>query len=218
MESLLREEVALLLATLVACGFLVLGTLELLWPTRPRRTGHPAGTASLAADPPGLPVAAASVPVEPVSLPVEPVSLLVETVSLPADPVSLPPDPPADPVPIVAAPLEPPARAEIVPIEDRPAVALRVGRALLARALEEPNPAADSRVRTLCRAVACLQRGVELAPEDTRLSETLAAAHEALALAEQPVAFRWLAATMPWRTAPAAEPAEPAAPAEPLRT
>ncbi len=211
MESLLREEVALLLATLVACGFLVLGTLELLWPTRPRRTGHPAGTASLAADPPGLPVAAASVPVEPVSLPVEPVSL-------PADPVSLPPDPPADPVPIVAAPLEPPARAEIVPIEDRPAVALRVGRALLASALEEPNPAADSRVRTLCRAVACLQRGVELAPEDTRLSETLAAAHEALALAEQPVAFRWLAATMPWRTAPAAEPAEPAAPAEPLRT
>lgn len=35
MELLLREEVALLLATLAACGLLVLGVLELVWPTGP---------------------------------------------------------------------------------------------------------------------------------------------------------------------------------------
>jgi hypothetical protein len=32
----MREEVAILLATLGACGLLVLGVLALVWPTKPR--------------------------------------------------------------------------------------------------------------------------------------------------------------------------------------
>jgi len=32
----MREEVAILLATLGACGLLVLGVLDLVWPTKPR--------------------------------------------------------------------------------------------------------------------------------------------------------------------------------------
>jgi len=32
----MREEAAILLATLVACGLLALGVLDLVWPTRPR--------------------------------------------------------------------------------------------------------------------------------------------------------------------------------------
>jgi len=32
----MREEVAILLATLSACGLLALGVLELVWPTKPR--------------------------------------------------------------------------------------------------------------------------------------------------------------------------------------
>jgi len=32
----MREEVAILLATLGACGFLILGILELVWPTKRR--------------------------------------------------------------------------------------------------------------------------------------------------------------------------------------
>jgi len=32
----LSEEVGILLATLGACGFLILGVLELVWPTKPR--------------------------------------------------------------------------------------------------------------------------------------------------------------------------------------
>jgi len=35
-ELWLREEVAILLATLGACGLLVLGVLELVWPRKPR--------------------------------------------------------------------------------------------------------------------------------------------------------------------------------------
>jgi len=31
-----REEAAILLATLVACGLLALGVLDLVWPTKPR--------------------------------------------------------------------------------------------------------------------------------------------------------------------------------------
>jgi hypothetical protein len=166
-EWLLREEIALLLATLVAFGFLVLGTLELIWPTRPRRRSReprPArahdGESRAAAVPPAPPA---------------------------------PPEPPA----LAAAPLEPPAPA--APGEDRPTRALRVGRALLARALEDPDPASDRRVRLLCRAIACFERGREAAPDDARLREALAAAHAALATADQRAAFRWLQAAMPWR-------------------
>ena len=93
----------------------------------------------------------------------------------------------------------PPARV-ISREEDRVEVALRVGRALLARALEDPDPASDQRVRLLCRAIACLDRGLGAAPADARLREVLAAAHEALAQTDEQTAMRRLAAEMPWRT------------------
>ena len=139
----MTEEVALLLATLAACGLLVLGTLELIWPTRPRRSG--------------------------------------------------------------AARQPRPRRArEAPPEEDRASVALRVGRTLLDRALEDPDPASDRRLTLLCRAIACLDRGIHAAPDDARLRETLAAARDALAKADQQAALRRLAAEMPWHaTAPA---------------
>jgi hypothetical protein len=84
--------------------------------------------------------------------------------------------------------------------EDRAEVALRVGRTLLTRALEDPDPASDQRIRLLCRAIACLDRGLGAAPNDARLREVLAAAHDALAQTDQQTALRRLAAEMPWRT------------------
>jgi hypothetical protein len=92
----------------------------------------------------------------------------------------------------------PPERAPS-PEADRAEVALRVGKTLLARALEDPDPASDQRVRLLCRAIACLDRGLGAAPGDARLRETLAAAHEALAKSDEQTAIRRLAAEMPWR-------------------
>ena len=152
----MREEVALLLATLAACGLLILGTLELIWPTRPHRTRR------------------------------------------------------ARPAPPRAG--GPPSRPEVPSEEDRAAVALRVGRALLGRALADPEPASDRRVRMIWRAIACLGRGLEAAPGDARLRECLAAAHTALAMSDERVAFRGLAAAAPWwttvfaHTAPAPDP------------
>src|SRR5574341_1381669 len=162
-ESLVREEVALLLATLAACGLLVLGTLELIWPTRPRRSRGPAGEPPPVGGPPA-PVAGSGSPGAP----------------------------------------------EAPPIEDRAAVALRVGRTLLDRALADPDPASDGRLTLLCRAIACLDRGIHATPEDLRLHETLAVAREALARADEQVALRRLAAEMPWH-APALAHAGPAA-------
>lgn len=157
MEWLLTEEVALMLATLAACGLLVLGTLELIWPTRPRRSGAAREPRRAAA--PAAPVAARG--------------------------------------PRVAAP-GPRRASQAPPIEDRAAVALRVGRTLLDRALEDPDPASDRRLTLLCRAIACLDRGIHAAPDDARLRETLAAARDALAKADQQAALRRLAAEMPW--------------------
>lgn len=140
----MTEEVALLLATLAACGLLVLGTLDLIWPTRPRRSGA----------------------------------------------------------------AREPHRAPVAPLDaDLASVALRVGRTLLHRALEDPDPASDRRLTLLCRAIACLDRGMHAAPDDARLRETLAAARDALAKADQQAALRRLAAEMPWHAttlAPAA--------------
>ncbi|HKB26194.1 MAG TPA: hypothetical protein VKG64_14210 [Methylomirabilota bacterium] len=160
MQWLPREEITLLLATLVAHGLLVLGTLELIWPTRPRRPRAARNGTPRAGSPParGRPPAAPR-----------------------------PPEPP--------------------PVEDRAALAFRIGRALLERALRDPDPASDPRVRMLCRAIACLERGLEAAPGDPRLREVLAAAREALAKSDQRVAFRWLSAVLPLRPAVLVQPA-----------
>ncbi len=149
MEWLPSEEIALLLATLVAFGVLVLGTLELLWPTRPRSPRRV-------------------------------------------------PRPVAAPQPAVV-PDRPPVRPELAAADDRASVALRVGRKLLEQALQDPDPAADRRVRLTCRAIACLTRGIEAAPDDRALREALAEAHQALAKADREIALRRLAAEMPWR-------------------
>ncbi|MBI2161254.1 MAG: hypothetical protein HYU25_12930 [Candidatus Rokubacteria bacterium] len=161
----MTEEVALVLATLAACGLLVLGTLELIWPTRPRRSG--AARTSHHAAAPAAPGAA-----------------------------------PAAPGAARAAPVAArgPRRAPgAPPFEDRAAVALRVGRTLLGRALEDPDPASDRRLRMVCRAIACLNRGIETAPGDARLHEALAAAHEALEKADPWTVDQRLTAEMPWR-------------------
>jgi hypothetical protein len=155
-EWLVREEVALLLATLAACGLLILGTLELVWPTRPPRAGR-----------------------------IRPAPPRVDG---------------------------PPGRSMAPPEEDRAAVALRVGRALLERALEDPDPASDRRTRMIWCAIGCLGRGLEAAPGDARLRECLAAAHAALAMSDERGTFRGLAAAAPWwttvfaHTAPAPDP------------
>jgi hypothetical protein len=161
-ELLLREEVALLLATLVACGLLVLGTLELIWPTRPRRP-RPSNH-----------------------------------------------DTPRDAGPAAPGGRGPEPRGpDPGPPEDRATLALRIGRALLERALQDPDPTSDWRARMLCRAIACLERGRESAPGDARLRESLASAREALAQTDQHLAVRWLAAVMP-RRAPMLASAAPA--------
>ncbi len=99
-----------------------------------------------------------------------------------------------------AVPIHMSAPARVISLEeDRAEVALRVGRTLLARALEDPDPASDQRIRLLCRAIACLDRGLSAAPADARLRETLAAANEALAHTDEQTAIRRLAAEMPWR-------------------
>ena len=60
MELLPREEVALLLGSLTACGFLVLGILDVLWPPVSRRRASPRASsqapaaAAAAAQPPAL--------------------------------------------------------------------------------------------------------------------------------------------------------------------
>src|SRR5258705_5104983 len=41
-----REEVALLLGTLTACGFLILGVLEIMWPAASRKTAVPSSRSS----------------------------------------------------------------------------------------------------------------------------------------------------------------------------
>ena len=100
--------------------------------------------------------------------------------------------------PAVSVQMSAPARV-ISLEEDRADVAVRVGRTLLTRALEDPDPASDQRIRLLCRAIACLDRGLSAAPADARLRETLAAANEALAQTDEQTAIRRLAAEMPWR-------------------
>jgi len=70
-QWLVREEVTLLLATLVAHGLLVLGTLELIWPTRPRRPRAARNGTPRAGRPParGRPPAAPRPPEPPPTLP-----------------------------------------------------------------------------------------------------------------------------------------------------
>lgn len=99
-----------------------------------------------------------------------------------------------------------PGRTRQLP-EDRAATARRLGRTLLDRAVQESEP---GRRRTLIyRAIACLNRGVEVAPDDEPLRDTLTAAHAALWNTYQQIGLERLAQEMPWG-ATALAPARPA--------
>jgi hypothetical protein len=66
-ELLPREEVALLLGSLTACGFLVLGIIDVLWPpvSRPRAGLRASSPAPAAAPPAAQPPAAPETPLPP---------------------------------------------------------------------------------------------------------------------------------------------------------
>ncbi|HTO12626.1 MAG TPA: hypothetical protein VMQ51_13715 [Candidatus Binatia bacterium] len=71
MELLPREEVALLLGGLTACGFLVLGILDVLWPPVSRRRAGPRASSPAPAAPPApaLPPAPPERPLAPLPPP-----------------------------------------------------------------------------------------------------------------------------------------------------
>jgi hypothetical protein len=74
-ELLPREEVALLLGSLTACGFLVLGILDVLWPARSSRRASPRASKAPAAPPAAVkPPAPADVP-RPLPAPPSPLSV-----------------------------------------------------------------------------------------------------------------------------------------------
>jgi len=85
------------------------------------------------------------------------------------------------------------------PPQDRAAIALRLGRTLLDRALQDSDPTSERRRRLIYRAIACLNRGIEAAPDDESLWKTLTAAHAALWNTHQQIGLPRLAREMLWR-------------------
>src|SRR5438034_1714545 len=85
------------------------------------------------------------------------------------------------------------------PPQDRAALALRLGQTLLDRALQDSDPTSERTRRLIYRAIACLNRGVEAAPDDESLREALGAAHAALWTTYQRMGLERLAREMPWR-------------------
>jgi len=167
-----HEEVALLLGTLTACGFLILGVLEILWPARPRRgVTRPARSASSRSTSSRArlaPVAVRRIP----------------------SPAAGSASAHAAPVPLTSAPRE----------IDRPAPAaasaVQIARLLLDRAATEAD--LDRRVTILNRAVAGLTRSAQAAPEDEALSTMLTTTRALLWETWERIAQARLAAAMPW--------------------
>ncbi len=97
------------------------------------------------------------------------------------------------------------------PPQDRAAIALRLGRTLLDRALQDLDPTSERRRRLIYRAIACLNRGIETAPDDESLRKTLTAAHAALWSTHQQIGLQRLAQEMLWRPTglPPAPPTRP---------
>src|SRR5262249_5895116 len=136
-----REEVALLFGTLTACGFLILGVLEIMWPTRrqgptrPSRSPRPASVAPRRASMAPTPA--------PTSTRITPSASRLVTAASQLEPVV---------APSAAAMTLPP---------------MEIARVLLDRAGAERD--LERRVAILNRAVAGLTRSVEAAPEDEAL-------------------------------------------------
>lgn len=107
--------------------------------------------------------------------------------------------PPAQRVrPSTRVPLPPEHRAPSLP-EDRATTALRLGRMLLDRALQDSDPTSERCLRLIYRAIACLNRGIEAAPADESLRQALTAAHAALWTTQQQIGLPRLAQEMLWR-------------------
>src|SRR3989454_9880756 len=87
------------------------------------------------------------------------------------------------------------------PPQDRAALALRLGQTLLDRALQDSDPTSERRRRLIYRAIACLNRGIEAAPDDESLRKTLTAAHATLWSTHQQIGLQRLAREMLWRPA-----------------
>jgi len=84
--------------------------------------------------------------------------------------------------------------------------ALKVGRALLERALAEGEASLDRRVAHVQTAVRWLERAVEAAPQEPAVAEALAKARAALWATYQQIALQRLAAGMPWGATALARP------------
>jgi hypothetical protein len=204
-----REEVALLFGTLTACGFLILGVLEIMWPAarrqRPTRASRPPRLAPLA--PRTAPTA---------MRPTTAAARLAAVVSRP-EPLALPPaaatsqpapaalqlalvatqPAPAATLPVSAAIQPAPARPLRVTSATRTVLpAIEIARLLLDRAAEEHD--LERRVSILNRAVAGLTRSVEAAPEDEALSQMLTSTRALLWETWERIAMARLAAAMPW--------------------
>src|SRR5947209_4030554 len=105
---MLSEEGFILVVVGGACVLLVLGVLELLWPTKPRHVRQPAPPR--AADDVVAPVRGP----EPIAIPRPPIMFAPPPLASPAPPIS-PPPPSAPPPPITPLDeIEPPIEAEPV--------------------------------------------------------------------------------------------------------
>src|SRR3989454_8850111 len=85
------------------------------------------------------------------------------------------------------------------PPQDRAALALRLGQTLLGRALQDSDPTSERRRRLIYRAIACLNRGIQAAPDDESLRKTLTAAHATLWSTHQQIGLPRLPREMLWR-------------------
>lgn len=104
--------------------------------------------------------------------------------------------PPVKPVRPSTRVLLPPEDRAPSPPEDRATTALRLGRTLLDRALQDSDPTSERRRRLIYRAIACLNRGIEAAPADESLRDTLTAAHATLWNTQQQIGLPRLAQKM----------------------
>jgi len=182
-----REEVALLFGTLTACGFLILGVLEIMWPAARRQSPtRPARSPSL------RPAPMAPRPAPTSTRPPTAAADLVAVASMPTQPAPVATPPGTTPRPATAAHsargAARPAPTAMSPME--------VARLLLDRAAAERD--LERRVSILNRAVAGLTRSVDAAPEDEALSQMLTSARALLWETWERIAMARLAAAMPW--------------------
>jgi hypothetical protein len=174
-----REEVALLLGTLTACGFLILGVLELMWPSASRR-GHAPSSRSSSPRPASVVTRSARAPMAVRSAP-------AATPLAPSAPST------RRPAPMAAGSARMAPQPASVAAPPSP---LEIARVLLERANTEKD--LERRVTILNRAVAGLTRSVQTAPDDDALSELLTSTRAQLWQTWERIALARLAAAMPW--------------------